>query len=308
MVNDQAAGLRAMQGAKKPSATTQAQARPEALNTASKPVRVVTVASGKGGVGKTNLSVNLAICLSQLGGRVLLMDADMSLANVDIMLGLQTRYNLSHVLDGEKTLAEVIVEGPAGIRIIPAASGVKRMSQLSALENAGIINAFSALSDDLDVLIVDTAAGIADSVVSYCRAAQEVIVVVCDEPASITDAYALIKVLSRDYKITRFRLVSNMSRSPAHSQRLYEKFARVCEQFLQVRIDFFGTVPFDNALRDAVQKQKPVTLLHPSSPSAQAFGAMAKKLQTWPLPTGVNGYLQFFVEKLFNRSKEPRSE
>ncbi|WFE68986.1 MinD/ParA family protein [Thiomicrospira sp. R3] len=305
MVNDQAAGLRAM---REPEVKAEnKKTLKETLSSAisgQKPVRIVTVASGKGGVGKTNLSVNLAISLSQLGGRVLLMDADMSLANVDIMLGLQTRFNLSHVLDGEKTLQEVIVEGPAGIRIIPAASGVKRMSQLSAVENAGIINAFSALSDNLDVLIVDTAAGIADSVVSYCRAAQEVIVVVCDEPASITDAYALIKVLSRDYKISRFRLVSNMSRSPAHSQRLYEKFSRVCEQFLQVRIDFFGTVPFDNALRDAVQKQTPVTLSHPTSPSAQAFAAMAKKLQTWPVPSGENGYLQSFVEKLFKRTRD----
>lgn len=296
MRNDQAAGLRAMRR----SPTSRVNL--ENQKTQQKPVRVITVASGKGGVGKTNLSVNLAISLSKLGGRVLLMDADMSLANVDIMLGLQTKYNLSHVLDGHKTLREVIVDGPGGIKIIPAASGVKRMAQLSALENAGIINAFAELSDELDVLIVDTAAGIADSVVSYCRAAQEVIVVVCDEPASITDAYALIKVLSRDYQITRFRLVANMSRSPAHSQRLYEKFSRVCEQFLQVHIDYFGTVPFDQALRDAVQKQVPVTLNQPTSPSAKAFRDMAKKLQTWPVPSDATGYLQFFVENLFKRN------
>lgn len=297
MRNDQAAGLRAMRRSPQTS-----RVNLENQKTQQKPVRVITVASGKGGVGKTNLSVNLAISLSKLGGRVLLMDADMSLANVDIMLGLQTKYNLSHVLDGHKTLREVIVDGPGGIKIIPAASGVKRMAQLSALENAGIINAFAELSDELDVLIVDTAAGIADSVVSYCRAAQEVIVVVCDEPASITDAYALIKVLSRDYQITRFRLVANMSRSPAHSQRLYEKFSRVCEQFLQVHIDYFGTVPFDQALRDAVQKQVPVTLNQPTSPSAKAFRDMAKKLQTWPVPSDATGYLQFFVENLFKRN------
>lgn len=297
MLNDQAAGLRAMR-----QGTQSKQETGSLKQVTQKAVRVITVASGKGGVGKTNVSVNLAISLSKLGGRVLLMDADMSLANVDIMLGLQTKYNLSHVLDGEKTLREVIVDGPGGIKIIPAASGVKRMAQLNALENAGIINAFSELSDELDVLIVDTAAGIADSVVSYCRAAQEVIVVVCDEPASITDAYALIKVLSRDYQVSRFRLVANMSRSPAHSQRLYEKFSRVCEQFLRVHIDYFGTVPFDQALRDAVQKQIPVTLSQPASPSAQAFRDMAKKLQTWPVPTGASGYLQFFVENLFKRN------
>ncbi len=288
MLNDQAAGLRAMH-------SNQAQ------EPAPKPVRVIAVASGKGGVGKTNVSVNLAVSLSKIGNRVLLMDADMGLANVDIMLGLQTDYNLSHVLDGQKELRDVMVEGPAGVKVIPAASGVRRMAQLSAMENAGIINAFSELNGDLDVLIVDTAAGIADSVVSFCRAAQEVVVVVTDEPASITDAYALIKVLSRDYKLSKFRLLANMSRSPAHGQQLYEKLARVCEQFLDVTIDYLGTVPFDHDLREAVQKQVPVTVHRPNSVSSKAFQAMAQKIESWPTPRGVTGYLQFFVENLFQR-------
>lgn len=264
------------------------------------PVRVIAVASGKGGVGKTNVSVNLGVSLSKLGNRVLLMDADMGLANVDIMLGLQTKYNLSHVLDGAKTLHEVIVEGPGGLKIIPAASGVRRMAQLNAMENAGIINAFSELSGDIDILIVDTAAGIADSVVSFCRAAQEVVVVVTDEPASITDAYALVKVLSRDYQLTQFRLLANMSRSPAHGKQLYEKFAKVCEQFLDVSIDYLGTVPFDHDLREAVQKQIPVTIYKPNSLAAQSFKGMAQQIERWPIPRGVTGYLQFFVENLFN--------
>ena len=292
MLNDQAAGLRAMHG-NKVSSNEQPQ----------QPVRVIAVASGKGGVGKTNVSVNLGISLSKLGNRVLLMDADMGLANVDIMLGLQTKYNLSHVLDGEKTLQEVIVEGPGGLKIIPAASGVRRMAQLSAMENAGIINAFSELNGELDILIVDTAAGIADSVISFCRAAQEVVVVVTDEPASITDAYALVKVLSRDYQLTQFRLLANMSRSPAHGKQLYEKFAKVCEQFLDVSIDYLGTVPFDHDLREAVQKQVPVTVYKPNSEATQSFKMMAQQIQRWPIPRGVTGYLQFFVENLFNSGR-----
>jgi len=288
MLNDQAAGLRAMQTNK------------TSTKSGTQPVRVIAVASGKGGVGKTNVSVNLGVSLSKLGHRVLLMDADMGLANVDIMLGLQTKYNLSHVLDGEKTLHEIIVEGPGGLKIIPAASGVRRMAQLNAMENAGIINAFSELSDDLDILIVDTAAGIADSVISFCRAAQEVVVVVTDEPASITDAYALVKVLSRDYQLSQFRLLANMSKSQAHGRQLYEKFAKVCEQFLDVSIDFLGTVPFDHDLRESVQKQVPVTVYRPNSLASQSFNQMAKQIERWPVPKGVTGYLQFFVENLFN--------
>lgn len=288
MLNDQAAGLRAMQNSRGQ------QAKP-----AGKPTRVIAVASGKGGVGKTNVSVNLGISLSKLGNRVLLMDADMGLANVDIMLGLQTQYNLSHVLDGEKTLKEVIIEGPAGLKIIPAASGVKRMAQLTAMENAGIINAFSELDGELDVLLIDTAAGIADSVVSFCRASQEVVVVVTDEPASITDAYALIKVLSRDYEVSRFRLLANMSRSPQHGRQLYEKLSRVCEQFLDVSIDYLGAVPYDTDLREAVQRQSPVTVSKPNSAAAKAFKEMAYTVESWPVPQGVTGYLQFFVESLF---------
>ncbi|WP_319381581.1 MinD/ParA family protein [Thiomicrorhabdus sp.] len=292
MHNDQAAGLRAMHGSQSMS--------PKGSG-ASKAIRVIAVASGKGGVGKTNVSVNLGVALSKLGNRVLLMDADMGLANVDIMLGLQTDYNLSHVLSGEKTLQEVIVEGPAGLRIIPAASGVRKMAQLSLMENAGIVHAFSELSADLDVLIVDTAAGIAESVVNFCRAAQEVVVVVTDEPASITDAYALIKVLSRDYQVTRFRILANMSITALQGKQLYDKLARVAEQFLDVQVDFLGAVPQDNALREAVQKQIPVTIHRPHSAAATAFFDIADKINAWPIPEKVTGHLQFFVENLFQK-------
>lgn len=295
MHNDQAAGLRAMQSY-----------RPEQLKKTDikmtmnrKPVRVIAVASGKGGVGKTNVSVNLGVTLSKLGNRVLLLDADMGLANVDVMLGLKTEYNLAHVLDGEKSLRDIMVDAPGGLKVVPAASGIQRMAQLSAAENAGIINAFSEIANFLDILIVDTAAGIADSVISFCRASQEVVVVVTDEPASMTDAYALIKVLSREYNLTKFQLLANMTRSDKHGKALYEKFANVCEQFLDVSIDYLGTVPFDHDLREAIQKQTPVTISKPNSDSAKAFRDIAEQINNWPIPTDVTGYLQFFVETLF---------
>jgi flagellar biosynthesis protein FlhG len=275
---DQAAGLRRM-------------AQPT-------PVRVIAVASGKGGVGKTNVTVNLGAAMADSGKRVMLLDADLGLANVDVMLGLNPAYNLSHVITGERTLEEVIVEGPAGLKIVPAASGVKRMAELKPEEHVGVIRAFSELSSDLDVLLVDTAAGISDSVISFSSAAQEVIVVVCDEPASITDAYALIKVLSRDYGLSRFHVLANMAHSAQEGRDLFAKMSRVTERFLDVTLSFMGALPYDEFLRKAVQRQRSVVEAFPRSRSATAFKTLAQRADKWPVPTVPGGHLEFFVERL----------
>ncbi|MCF6239023.1 MAG: MinD/ParA family protein, partial [Candidatus Marinimicrobia bacterium] len=209
------------------------------------PVKVIAVASGKGGVGKTNISVNLGLAMVAEGKKVMLMDADLGLANIDILLGLHPKYNLSHLINGERTLEEIIVNGPKGLQIIPASSGTQNMTELTPAEHAGVIQAFSEVAHDLDVLIIDTAAGIADSVISFTRAAQEVIIVVCDEPTSITDAYALIKLLNRDYGIQRFRVLSNMVHSMQEGRELFNKMVKVTDRFLDVTLDFMGTVPYD---------------------------------------------------------------
>jgi len=179
-----------------------------------KPVKVISVTGGKGGVGKSNISVNMAVALAMTGHRVMLLDADLGLANVDVMLGLKVKRNLSHVLKGECDLQDIIISGPEGMKIIPAASGTKSMVHLSEMEHIGLVRAFSSLSEQIDFLIVDTAAGIADNVISFTMASQEVLMVVCDEPTSITDAYALIKVLSQDHNIYNFKVLANMVRSP----------------------------------------------------------------------------------------------
>lgn len=175
-----------------------------------KPVRVITIASGKGGVGKTNVSVNLAVALASHNKNVTILDADLGLANIDVMLGLHSDKNLSHVMKGECQLEEILLDGPNGIKVIPASSGIKNMAEMSPAEHAGLVSAFSELSHDIDILLVDSAAGISESVVSFSRAAQEVIIVVCDEPASITDAYALIKLLSNEQGIFKFHILANM--------------------------------------------------------------------------------------------------
>ncbi len=262
------------------------------------PVRVIAITSGKGGVGKTNVSVNLAIALASLGREVMLLDADLGLANVDVLLGLSPTYNLSHVLAGQCGLEEVLITGPGGIRIVPAASGIRQMATLTAAEHAGLIHAFSALSGSLDVLIVDTAAGLSESVISFTRASQEVIVVVCDEPASITDAYALIKVLSRDYGLPRFHILANMARSESHGRDLFERLLRVTERFLDVTLDYLGAVPHDEYLKRAVQRQRAVTEAYPASRAALAFKKIAQSADKWPVAQSPAGHLQFFFERL----------
>lgn len=266
------------------------------------PIRVIAVASGKGGVGKTNVSVNLGVSLARKGRRVLLMDADLGLANVDVMLGLQPKLNLSHLFAGEHSLEEIIVDGPEGLKIIPASSGVSRMADLKPTEHAGLIQAFSELSQPLDILLVDTAAGVSDSVISFVKASQEVIVVVCDEPASITDAYALIKVLNKEHGMNRFHILANMAHSPDEGKELYRKISAVCDRFLDVTLAFLGMVPYDDYLRKAVKKQQPVVQAYPGSEAAKAFENIGKTIDQWPQPRGATGNLEFFVERLIHYS------
>ena len=195
------------------------------------PVRVIAVTSGKGGVGKTNVSVNLSAALAAAGERVLLMDADLGLANVDVLLGLSPEFDLQHVINGEKALDEVVIPGSAGFQLIPASSGVEHMAELTTLQQASLITAFSELKTPIDTLIVDTAAGISGSVVSFAKACQEVIVVVCDEPTSLTDAYALIKVMSTRHGVSRFQMLANMVKDENQGLLLYDKLLNTCDRF-----------------------------------------------------------------------------
>ncbi len=261
-------------------------------------VKTIAVTSGKGGVGKTNISVNLATTLARQGHGVMLFDADLGLANVDVLLGLSPKRNLSHVLDGEATLEEVLVEGPGGIHIVPASSGTQRMAVLRRAAHAGLIHGFSELGHDVDYLIVDTAAGISDSVVSFARASREVLVVVCDEPSSITDAYALIKVLNRDHAVDRFQMVANRVREAREGPALFDKLCRVTTRFLDLAIDYAGAVPEDDAVRKAVQRQRAVVDLYPGSPAGRAIQDLARRVEKWARPAAPEGHLGFFVERV----------
>ena len=261
-------------------------------------VQVIAVTGGKGGVGKSNVSINMSVCLATMGRRVALLDADLGLANIDVLLGLRPERNLEDVLAGECSLNDIMLTGPGGIRIIPASSGIQRMTMLGSMEHAGLIHAFSEISEQIDVLVIDTAAGISDSVISFVRASQEVLVVVCDEPSSITDAYALIKLLNKDYGVDRFRVIANMTRSTQEGRNLYNKLTQVTDRFLEVTLQYVGNIPFDESVRKAVQRQRPVVELFPRSKAALAYKQLSEKVDLWPLPSTPRGHLEFFVERL----------
>lgn len=266
----------------------------------SRPVKVVAVTGGKGGVGKTNLSVNLSVALAEMQRRVVLMDADLGLANVDILLGLQARFTLADVLSGERKIRDILLTGPSGLKVVPASSGVQQMVQLSPQEHAAIIHSFSELNDQLDVLVIDTAAGISDTVVSFVRAAQEVVVVVCDEPSSITDAYALIKVLNTNHDVFRFRVVANMTRTTQEGISLFNKLNGVCDRFLDVSLQYLGPIPFDENVRKAVQKRKALLEFAPRCKASQAIRVVAQKVDALPTSQTARGHLEFFLERLLN--------
>lgn len=241
------------------------------------PVQVIAVTGGKGGVGKTNVSVNLALALAELGRRVVLLDADLGLANVDVLLGLTTKRTLADVIAGECDLRDVLIQGPGGIRIVPAASGTQSMVQLSSLQHAGLIQAFSEI-EDLDVLIIDTAAGIGEAVVSFVRAAHEVLLVVTDEPTSITDAYALIKLLVQDGAKTKVAVVVNAAASKAEGERTYKTLAKACDTFLKMTPPLLGVVRRDAKVREAIRAQTPLLTRHPGSDAARDVEAIAQQL------------------------------
>jgi flagellar biosynthesis protein FlhG len=283
---DQAQGLRAMQK----NTVRQVQ-------TQNSRVKVITVTGGKGGVGKSNVSLNLAVSLASQGKRVMLLDADLGLANIDVMLGLRVERNLFNVLNGECNLDDIIITGPYGLMILPATSGTQAMVELSPAQHAALIRAFGDLKAQVDVLIVDTAAGISNMVLSFAR-------VVCDEPTSVTDAYALMKILSKEYGVYKFKVVANMVRTMKEGQELFNKLTKVTERFLDASLELVSCIPYDTNVKLAVRKQQVIVDAFPKSPASIAFRALATRVLSWPVPYQPGGHLQFFIENMLSNSKE----
>lgn len=248
------------------------------------PTRVIAVTSGKGGVGKTNVVANLAVSLSKVGKRVLILDADLGLGNLDVLLGLVPRHTIEDVLVGTHTLAEIMLKGPAGIHVLPASSGVPRLTSLTEAQQLMIQEQLADLAAEMDVLLIDTGAGISPNVTFFASAADETMVIISPEPTSLTDAYALIKVLARQYRERRFKVLVNQAKSPREASEVFGKLDMAVDRFLHVAVELVGAIPDDDYVHMAVMQQKTVSDMFPEAPAAQAFKQLAQQVTQWPKP------------------------
>jgi flagellar biosynthesis protein FlhG len=247
-------------------------------------VRTVVVASGKGGVGKSNLAANLAVALGARGARVLLVDADLSQANLDILLGVHPRFDLQHVLSGEKTPEEIVVPGPQGVRLVPAAFGVPELAELDDYRRECLLRGISQLEGDADLVLIDTASGVSRQTTAFCLAADEVLVVTTPEMPAFSDAYALIKLLQQQGLQKAPHLLVNMVDGEEEAEETAHRIRLVARRFLRLEVDSWGHVPFDPSVSRAVRRQEPVVTAFPQSPAAQAYRAMAERLWSIPEP------------------------
>ncbi len=266
-----------------------------------KRTHIVAITSGKGGVGKTNIVANLGYALKKAGKKVLILDADFGLGNLDVLLGLAPRYNLSHVISGEKKVSEIIVDGPGGIKILPAASGMQELTSLNDKQKRKIINNIDTIIGDYDFLLIDTAAGITSNVLYFNVSAQEIVVVVTPEPTSITDAYALMKVLSLQYNEKKFKLLVNWVADEQEARDVFYQISKVADRFLNISIEFFGKVADDKNVKIGVKKQKIISEIVPASPAGLDFSILAKKISRFESQEIADGESCFFTENLFNK-------
>ncbi len=300
---DQAQGLRTMgSGGTKHEPRSGSGGMKTTVSDANSGLRVIALVSGKGGVGKTNLAANLAVILARRGRKVLLVDADLGLANVDIVLGLTTRYTLFDVVSGVVELENILVEGPGGVWVLPASSGVYEMTCLDDQQRYAILDQIEALDDRFDTVLIDNAAGISQDVQFFAGAARQVVVVTDREPTAITDAYATIKVLCQRRTNLNFHLLVNNADSESDGIDVYRKLTTVTDRFLNASISLFGTVPKDENLNRAVMARRPLVDLFPRSPASTQLNMLADRLLELPPPDGEDGTMKMFWERLFHQN------
>lgn len=265
-------------------------------------LRVISITSGKGGVGKSSVAANLAATLGSRGQKVLLLDGDFGLANLDILFDLRSKGTLHDVLKGERRIGEILSRVATNVDIIPASSGVLQMTQLGIEEKARILDLMESLDSGYDVLLIDTGAGIGDDVTWLNSSAGEILVVATPEPTSIADAYALIKVLNQKHKIKDFRFLVNQARSEAEALRVYQQITVVTDRFLCVSIDYTGHILWDDLVSQTIRQRKPIVSAYPSSKAAKSFAHLADTLFRPTERMVANGNVQFFWKTLLGHA------
>jgi len=251
--------------------------------------RVIAITSGKGGVGKTSIVANLGYAFTKLGKKVLILDADLGLGNLDVLLGLAPKYNLSHVIMEEKTIEDILIEGPGKMKILPASSGIQELTSLTRQQKINILTQLDRLIDTVDILFIDTAAGISPNVMDFNATAQEIVVVVSPEPTSITDAYAQMKVLSLKYSEKVCKLLVNMTTRPEEGREVFRQLHLVTDRFLDIHIEYLGCILNDEKVTRGVKSQKIVSELFPDTQASKCFKDLARKISAMPpenLPKG----------------------
>ena len=264
------------------------------------PTSVYSITSGKGGVGKTAVVANLAYALASMGKRVLILDADLGLANIDVVFGISPTFNLNHFFAGEQDLQEIMVEGPLGIKILPAGSGIQNFTHLDSHQKMRLLDGLDSMQNHFDFVLIDTEAGISENVTYFNTAAQEILVITTPEPTAITDAYALMKLLSTQYHEKNFNLVVNQIQNEDDALDVYKKLTMVANRYLDISIDYLGSIPDDRQMVDSIRKQKVISELYPGSKITLAFRQLAGRICSEPTQVSPKGNLQFFWKKLLN--------
>lgn len=278
---------------------TMSEAGPAERPPRSGAVKVIAVTSGKGGVGKTNVVANLAYSLCALGKKVMVLDADLGLGNLDILLGLAPKHTLTDVIQGRKGVQDIVIHGPGGIQILPASSGIQSVTELDGDHKANLLDQMDAFDDAIDFLLIDTGAGISSNVMFFNLAAREILVVASPEPTSITDAYALMKVLSQNHSQNRFQLLVNSVRNEAEAKSVYKSLCTVADRFLNISIVYVGHILYDPTVTKAVRAQKILLEVFPESPASLCFKTIARDLARRDENDSPRGSLQFFWKRVF---------
>ncbi len=264
------------------------------------PTSVYAITSGKGGVGKTAVTANLAYHLAAMGKRVLILDADLGLANIDVVFGISPTFNLNHFFTGEQDLQDIMVDAPLGIKILPAGSGIQNFTNLDSHQKMRLLDGLDALQNHFDYVLIDTEAGISENVTYFNTAAHEIVIVTTPEPTAITDAYALMKLLSTQYHEKHFNLVVNQITTEDDALDVYRKLTMVANRYLDISIDYLGSIPEDRQMVDSIRKQRVISELYPGSKITLAFRQLAGRICSEPTQASPKGNLQFFWKKLLH--------